>query len=193
MSIFSKFEKKIYFILRDIISPISPAMCTRFMVRYYKRQGMRILGQPNYISAKIWFDGTDYSQIELNEGCTISSNIRILTHDWSLYTIGRGMGLKLEKPIGIFRSVRVGKYAFVGTGSILMPGANVGDGAIVGAGSVVRGSVPDWAIIAGSPAQIVGDSREFMCKNLKRMGLAELLSQAEKFFNETKGSSVPNA
>ena len=124
----NKLEKAIVFILRDIIYPISPAKCTRFMVSYFKRKGMKIIGQPNYLSAKIWFDGTDYSLIELNEGCTISSFVRVMTHDWSIYTIGRGMGLKMDKPLGIFcRSIRVGRYAFVGTGTILMPGADIGD------------------------------------------------------------------
>ena len=188
MNIYMKIEKAIIFTLRNIISPISPAACTRFMIRFYRRKGMKILGQPNYLSAKVRIDGTDYSRIELNEGCTISSGVRVLTHDWSLYTIGRGMGLKLHKPIGIFRSVRVGRYAFVGAGSVLMPGADVGEGAVIGAGSVVRGSVPPWTIVVGSPAEPVGDSREFLCKNLRRMGMTDMLDQAERFLEEHRTS-----
>ena len=48
------------------------------MTAYYKRRGMKMTGKPNYLSAKIWFDGTDYSNIELGKGCTISSFVRDL-------------------------------------------------------------------------------------------------------------------
>lgn len=178
MSLLKKLNKSAVFILRNLISPWSPSLCTRFMLRYFRKQGMRILGQPNYLSAKIWFDGTDYSMIELNEGCTISSNVRILTHDWSPYTVGRGMGIEFEKPFGVFRPVRVGPFAFVGTYSVLMPGTDLGRGAVVGAGSVVRGKVEPWSIMVGSPAECVGDSREYLRRQLERAGRDDLL---EKF------------
>ena len=189
-NMFGKVEKAVVFTLRHIISPVSPVACRRFMLRYYKRKGMKILGQPNYLAATVRFDGTNYSWIELNERCTISGSVRVMTHDWSPYTIGRGMGLKLDKHIGIFRPVRIGRYAFVGVGSVLLPGVNVGDGAIIGAGSVVRGVVPPWTIVVGSPAQPAGDSREFICKHLRRMGLTELLREAERSMDELRNSSV---
>ncbi|MHC4739766.1 MAG: acyltransferase [Planctomycetota bacterium] len=141
---------------------------------------MKIHGQPNYLSAKIWFDGSDYSLIELNDGCTISSNVRILTHDGSPYTIGRGLGIEFEPPLVLFRPVRIGPFAFIGTNSVLMPGADIGRGALVGAGSVVRGKVPPWTIVAGSPAKPIGDSRKFLCKNLKRIGRFDLLADVER-------------
>lgn len=179
MRLWKKTEKAVFYALRNIIYPVSPATCTRFIVSYYRRRGMVIKGQPNYVSRYIEFDGTDYSQIELNEGCTISSYVRILTHDWSPYTIGRGVGLKIQTPIGVFRPVRVGRFAFVGTCSVLLPGADIGDGAVVGAGSAVRGKVPPWTIVAGSPAEPVGDSREYLLKILKRQGRNDLLIEAE--------------
>jgi acetyltransferase-like isoleucine patch superfamily enzyme len=186
MTYLSKFEKLVIFALRNIISLFSLRACTGFMARYYRRKGMKILGQPNFLARTIQLDGSDYSLIELNEGCTLSDHVQVFTHDWSLYTIGRGMGLKIDKPIGIFRPVRIGKYAFIGAGSILLPGTDIGDGALVGAGSVVRGQVPPWTIVAGSPAQQVGDSREFVCKNLSRMGLTELLRQAQQAIGTSK-------
>ena len=187
--IYMKIEKAVVFALQKIISPFSPGRCMKFMIRYYKWRGMKILGRPNYVASSVHFDGLDYSMIELNDGCTISGLVRVMTHDWSLYTIGRGMGLKLDKPIGIFRPVRVGRYAFVGAGSVLLPGADIGEGAIVGTGSVVRGRVAPWTIVVGSPAKPVGDSREFVCRNLKRLGLTELLSEAERIMKEV-GSST---
>lgn len=36
-----------------------------------------------------------------------------------------------------------------------MPGAELGNGVIVGARSVLRGRVPDFAIVTGNPAKVV--------------------------------------
>jgi len=147
------------------------------MLNYFRRRGMRIFGQPNYLSAKIWFDGADYSLIELNDGCTISSNVRILTHDGAPYTIGRGLGLTFETPLVVFRSVRIGPFAFVGTNSVLMPGTDIGRGVLVGGGSVVRGKIPPWTIVVGSPAKPVGDSRDYLREQLERSGNEDLLGR----------------
>ncbi len=190
MKIFSKLEKFIVFAIRDILYRFNMDACSRFMVKFYRRKGMKINGQPNYLSSKIQFDGRDYSQIELNDGCSISSHVRVLTHDMSLYTIGRGIGLKFDKPIGIFLPIKVGKFSLVGTCSVLLPGANIGEGAVVGAGSVVRGYVPPWTIVVGSPAQPVGDSREFLLKQLKRQGLTKILNEAVCLLKE-KGYKIP--
>jgi maltose O-acetyltransferase len=50
-------------------------------------------------------------------------------------------------------SVTVGKGAWIGGGSILLPGADVGEGAIVAAGSVVRGHVSPHELWGGVPAR----------------------------------------
>ena len=51
---------------------------------------------------------------------------------------------------------RIKRGARVGGGSVLLPGVTIGENAFVGAGSVVTKDVPDFAIVAGNPARIVG-------------------------------------
>ncbi|MBV6657941.1 MAG: CatB-related O-acetyltransferase [Devosiaceae bacterium] len=49
----------------------------------------------------------------------------------------------------------IGHDVWFGTGATILPGAQIGNGVIVGAGAVVGGTVPDFAVVAGNPAQVV--------------------------------------
>ena len=51
---------------------------------------------------------------------------------------------------------RVRRFASIGAGSTIIPGVTIGRNALVGAGSTVTRSIPDNAIVVGSPARVVG-------------------------------------
>ncbi len=51
--------------------------------------------------------------------------------------------------------VTIGDDVWIGGGSIILPGVNVGKGAIIAAGAVVNSDVPEYAIMGGIPAKIL--------------------------------------
>jgi acetyltransferase-like isoleucine patch superfamily enzyme len=51
--------------------------------------------------------------------------------------------------------VRIGRGSWLGAGAVVLPGARLGRNVVVAAGSVVRGEVPDHAVVAGAPARVV--------------------------------------
>lgn len=51
--------------------------------------------------------------------------------------------------------VTIGAGSWLGTGVVILPGTSLGRNVVVGAGSVVRGTFPDFCVIAGVPARIV--------------------------------------
>lgn len=51
--------------------------------------------------------------------------------------------------------VEIGPGCWLGTGAVILPGAKLGRNVVVAAGAVVRGEVPDHAVVAGAPARIV--------------------------------------
>jgi len=50
----------------------------------------------------------------------------------------------------------IGDDVWLATRAIILPGTTIGRGAIIGAGAVVKGDIPEFAIVAGSPARVVG-------------------------------------
>jgi acetyltransferase-like isoleucine patch superfamily enzyme len=53
--------------------------------------------------------------------------------------------------------VWLGDDVLVGSGSVIMPGCRIGEGVVVGALSLVNQDIPPYAIVAGSPAKIIGE------------------------------------
>jgi UDP-2-acetamido-3-amino-2,3-dideoxy-glucuronate N-acetyltransferase len=54
----------------------------------------------------------------------------------------------------------VKKRAGIGSNATILAGVTIGENAIIGAGAVVTKNVPDYAIVVGVPAKIVGDVRD---------------------------------
>lgn len=53
------------------------------------------------------------------------------------------------------QAVRIGRNVFIGTGAILLKGAQVGDNSVIGAGSVVSSSIPENVVAVGIPCRVL--------------------------------------
>jgi acetyltransferase-like isoleucine patch superfamily enzyme len=53
----------------------------------------------------------------------------------------------------------VRRGASIGSNVTVLGGVTIGEGALIGAGAVVTRDVPDFAIVTGVPARVVGDVR----------------------------------
>ena len=112
------------------------------------------VGQFNFIEAT--------NGIKIEEGCQITNYCSILTH--SSHNAIRLYGdayRTMKNPVEYTKgSVHIGKYTFVGPYSLIMPGTIIGKGSIVTAYSNVKGTFPDFSIIGGNPAMVIGDTRD---------------------------------
>ncbi len=55
---------------------------------------------------------------------------------------------------------RVKTQASIGSNATILCGITIGERALIGAGAVVTRDVPDYAIVAGVPAKVIGDIRQ---------------------------------
>lgn len=138
----------------------------RNYVKHLKKLGVK-LDSPAFISPDAKFDGTDYSLIEIGDKSVISTNVLLLTHDFSLFHAFYAAGYEMEGVPNRVKGIRVGKNSFVGANCTLLPGTTVGDNSIIGAGSVLRGSFPDNSIIMGNPAKVVANTVDWIEKKVE--------------------------
>jgi acetyltransferase-like isoleucine patch superfamily enzyme len=101
--------------------------------------------------------------VTLDEGVQVTSHVSIVTH--SSHRAMRLLGRKYvevagDRPGWVAGPVHIGAYSFIGPHVLIEAGSRLGRGTLVRAGSVVRGEFPDFAVLDGRPAQVVGDSRQ---------------------------------
>lgn len=96
--------------------------------------------------------------VEIKNDCVISSGVNFITHDHSINKV-------ILNKSNLFGKITIGNNCFVGQGSILLYGIELGDNTIVASGSVVTKSFLEGnIIIGGNPAKVIGTWDEFRKK-----------------------------
>jgi UDP-2-acetamido-3-amino-2,3-dideoxy-glucuronate N-acetyltransferase len=98
------------------------------------------------------------------EGVTIEDEVFIghgvmFTNDVYPSAVNDDGTVQTEADWAVVRTT-VKKRASVGSNATVLAGVTIGTSALVGAGAVVTRDVPDFAIVAGVPARVIGDVRE---------------------------------
>ncbi|GIU05387.1 acyltransferase [Shewanella morhuae] len=130
------------------------------------------MGNRCMIAAECFLHGpiTLGDEVAINHGCSfdggrvgiqIGSQTRI-ANNVTLYAFNHGMSP--ETPIyqqpANSKGIVIGKDVWIGAQAGIVDGVTIGDHAVVGMGSIVTKDVPDWAIVAGNPAKVIGDRRD---------------------------------
>lgn len=67
-------------------------------------------------------------------------------------------------PSNNFIGVHVHSFAIIATGSIIMPGIDIGQDCLIGAGAIVTKSVAPYSVALGNPAKTISDVRKIRNK-----------------------------
>jgi acetyltransferase-like isoleucine patch superfamily enzyme len=107
------------------------------------------IGESSWIGPNSTLDGT--GTISIGSFCSISTGAQLITHDTVKWALSSGMVSRETGPI------RVGNCCFIGTYAVITKNVNIGNHCVVAAGSVVTKDVPDFTIVAGTPARKIGN------------------------------------
>ena len=149
---------------------------------------------------KIWHFSHVMSNSEMGEKCNIGQNVVIspgvklgngvkIQNNVSVYT-----GVICEDDVFLgpscvftnvvnprsfierkseYRDTIIGKGASIGANVTIVCGHNIGKYALVGAGAVVTKHIPDYALVVGNPAKLLG----YVCKCGERLNFNENASE----------------
>jgi len=113
------------------------------------------IGKDVFVGHFNYIDGFD--QVTIGKGTQITNYVSILTH--SSHDSLR-LDPKNHQHYGLVSgSVEIGEFCYIGAHCVIMPGSKLGKGCIVSAYSYVSGEFPDYSILRGQPARIIGDSK----------------------------------
>lgn len=114
------------------------------------------IGNNCFIGHEAMISGMTGSKIILEDYSKVGSRVIIVTGSHRFSTDGNC----IEKE-GVFKDVKISSGAVVSTASIILPGVTVGRMAHVAAGSVVTKDVPEFHRVAGVPAKVIRDLRDY--------------------------------
>ena len=96
--------------------------------------------------------------VDIEDGVFVGHGVMFI-NDTYPRAVGVEGELQTEADWQLMRT-RVKPRASIGSNATILCGITIGESALVGAGAVVTKDVPDYAIVAGVPAQVVGDIRK---------------------------------
>ncbi len=65
--------------------------------------------------------------------------------------------LPISRQVRPERPVHVGNGSWLGHGTVVLPGARIGEHVVIGANSVVTGEIPSFTVAVGAPARVVAE------------------------------------
>jgi acetyltransferase-like isoleucine patch superfamily enzyme len=120
--------------------------------------------------------------VEIQKGCSVGARCKISSHSFLCEAVTIedevfvGHGVMFTNDVfpqatnedGTLQAgsdwkctpTRVKRRASIGSNATVVAGVTIGEGALVGAGAVVTKDVPDYALVVGVPAHVIGDVRD---------------------------------
>lgn len=150
---------------------------------YARKIGVN-LGENCFIDTRKW--SSEPYLIKIGNNVQITQDVYFHTHG------GAHTARQKYKSFDIFGKIEIKDWAYIGSGSHIMPGITIGEGSLIAAGSIVTKSVPPHEVWGGNPARKICSIEDYINRNLpynvdsKAMTSKQkkefLLSLSEKYF-----------
>jgi maltose O-acetyltransferase len=128
--------------------------------QFFNPAGVEI-GKGTIVGQNAFLDGR--SKLSIGQYVDIASDVMIYNSEHDINS---------EFFDAVSAPVVIGDYVFIGPRAIILPGVTIAKGAVIAAGAVVTKDVPEYSIVGGVPAKIIGERQ---VKNLKyKLGRSRL-------------------
>ena len=120
----------------------------------------------DYIHIAVYSSIIGKANVTLNNFCNISSRVSIYSSndDYSGDYMTNPM-VPIEYTNVKHEAVIIGKHSIIGSGSVILPGCDIGEGAAVGAFSLVNKPLTDWGVYVGQPVKWVKQRKNELLKH----------------------------
>ena len=145
-----------------MIERIFRKLYNKAVLRTAIKQGMKIgknvrfLGNHNF--------GSEPFLIEIGDDVTVSADVTFVNHDGGTAVFKKFYEPQYEKVLK-FGKIVIHDNCFIGAGTIIMPGVEIGPNAVVGAGSIVTKDVAPEMVVAGAPIKEICSLEEYALKS----------------------------
>ena len=126
-------------------------------IKYARHIGVKI-GRNCFVDTRNW--SSEPYLIEICDNVQITQDVYFHTHG------GCHVVRKKYPKFDVFGKIKVEDWAYVGSGSHIMPGVTIGSGSLIAAGSVVTKSVPPSELWGGVPAKFICTIDDYTNKNI---------------------------
>ena len=128
-------------------------------INYLRKKGVSVGDGTVFFSPRSnSIDITRPYLLRIGENVKITSNVTILTHDFS-YSVLRPVYHAIQNECA--GQTIIGDNCFLGMNSTIMGGVKIGNNVIVATGAVVTKDVPDNMVVGGVPASVICTLEEF--------------------------------
>lgn len=89
--------------------------------------------------------------LTIGKYCSISSGVKIYTHDSVAWALSGGKQEYVKAPVSI------GDCCHIGSDTVIVKGVSIGDHSVIGANSFVNRDLPPYSVAFGNPCRRRGD------------------------------------
>ncbi|HEV7517831.1 MAG TPA: acyltransferase, partial [Thermoanaerobaculia bacterium] len=90
--------------------------------------------------------------VAIGDDCLIGPNVSIIGNNYNYDDLETPIRLQAKTSA---KGIRIGANVWIGAGSAILDGAEIGSGAILAPNSVVSGAIPENAVVQGNPGKVI--------------------------------------